>query len=211
MDEKTKRLIQLIKVAKSSYSEDNFVLVIPKFMSKAFVSFCSIREDLLLIKEFIERHEVEKHEILLSSLTYSIVSLYGKCFTDATITKSSKLEANQLFEENTELLSTHDYLMNLRHHFVAHRGETLSEVSIAYLLIPKGKGLPHVRFAQLKQMKFSDVETKNIKTLIDFILEILIKKIQKSGEKTYKGYLDNFTAEEMQFMTLNNMKEEKEE
>jgi len=210
MEAKTNRLISIIKDAKNSYSEDNFVLLIPRFVSKSFTSFCSMREDLILIKEYIRRLKNEEDSILKSALTYSSISLYGKCFTDATNKKAPKLEPKQIFTTKTELLDTHEYLMNLRHNFIAHRGDTEVEVEAAYLLIPKKDGEAQVRYSQLKQMSFHKEQHIKIIELVDFLLDIVMNKIEKTGEKTYSGFLnilDDFTPEQIQFMMVNNIKE----
>lgn len=208
MDKKTEKLIEIIKKAKDRYSEENLVLAIPGFLAKSFTSFCSMREDLLLIHEFLKRLETEKDKIICASLTYSLISLYGKCFTDASQTKAPKLEPNQLFEKGSNFEETHNFLMYLRHNFIAHRGDTESEVEAAYLLVPKVEGEPQVRYTQTKQMKFSHEEIGKVSQLIDYLLAMIIKKIQKSGQKTYDAYLKNFSANEMTFMMLNNLKEE---
>src|SRR5690554_1378004 len=208
MDKKTERLIDIIRDAKSKYSEENLVLAIPKFMSKSFTSFCSIREDLLLIKMYLERLEIEKDIIITSALTYSLISIYGKCFTDATKSKSPKLEPKQIFDENSSYLMTHEYLMELRHNFIAHRGDTENEVEAAYLLIPKEQGEPQVRYAQKKRMNLDSEKRKEISFLIDFLVPVVMEKIQKSGDKTYNALFDNFTPEQMSFMLINNVKDE---
>jgi len=209
MDKKTERLIDIIRDAKSKYSEENLVLVIPKFMSKSFTSFCSIREDLLLIKKYLEKLEIEKDVIISSALTYSLISIYGKCFTDATKSKSPKLEPKQIYEEGSNFLMTHDYLMDLRHNFIAHRGDTENEVEAAYLLIPKEEGEPQVRYAQKKRMNLNSEKRNEISELVEFLLPIVMDKIQKSGQKTYNALFDNFTPEQMSFMLINNVKDEK--
>jgi len=78
--------------------------------------------------------------------------LYGKCFTDASENSFPKLEPSELFSEGGEKFETHKYLMDLRHQFIAHRGDTASEVGVAYLLVPKSDSLDktRVQFNQLK-------------------------------------------------------------
>ena len=208
MSEKTNKIIKIIRDAKSAYSEDNIVLAIPKFMSKHFTSFCSMREDLLLIKQYIQRLDTETDLLVKSSFTYSAISLYGKCFTDASKVNAPKLEANQLFKNDIDLKKIHEYLMDLRHHFISHRGDTEGEVEVAYLLIPKEEGEPQVRYSRLKQMSFSKEQQNDIMRLADYLLEEVIRKIQKSGQKTYDAFFKNFTPDLMTIMALNNMRDD---
>jgi hypothetical protein len=206
MNEKNKKLLHIIKRVKEKHSDDNMVLVIPHFMSKSFTSFCSMREDLLIIKKYLERLFKEQDDIIQSALMYSSISLYGKCFTDATENKAPKLEPLQLFKDHIEIFNTHKYLMELRHKFISHRGNTAGEVEVSYLLVPNEREDAQVRYHRLKQISFDLNMQKKIKTLINFILESLERKIQKSGQKTYSAFIKNFTPEEMKFMIINNLK-----
>jgi len=140
MDERTRRLIELLRKSKEQHSDKFIILAVPELFSKKFVSNCSIREDLLLMKMYINKLKEYTDGVITSALTNSLISLYGKCFTDASKNKAPKLVPSEIFKEQEELKPTHDYLMELRHNFIAHRGETASEVGIAYLLIPKDEG-----------------------------------------------------------------------
>ena len=208
MDEATDRLIEIVRRVKSTYSEENIVLAIPGFLSKSFTSFCSMREDLILIKQYLKRMMVENDEVVKSALTYSSISLYGKCFTDAASSNAPKLEPNQLFVEGNEFHGTHEYLMNLRHHFISHRGVTDSEIEVSYLLVPWEGEQTQVRYSRLKKIAFDTEQRRSIDKLINYLLEKLAAKIQKSGQKVYKAYLKNFTPEQITQMMLNNMQDD---
>ena len=54
MDKTSERIIQLLKEAQEEFSDDHFIVVIPGFLSKKFSAYCSMREDLLLILEYIK-------------------------------------------------------------------------------------------------------------------------------------------------------------
>ena len=200
------KLIILLKDAQNKYSKENLVLSIPKFMSKSFNSYCSMRDDLITIKKYIQLLETEKDIIISSALTYSSISLYGRCFTDASNSKSPKLESSHIFNENSIYKRTHDYLMDLRHNFIAHRGETDSEISLAYILIPKQNGQLQVKYAQTKKINLDTEKKTEIQALVDHILDFLIIKIEKSAEKIYKSFFEQFTSEEINLMLLNNLK-----
>ena len=97
--------------------------------------------------------------------------------------------------------------MNLRHHFISHRGDTENEIKASFLLVPWKTGQPQVRYSRSKKMLFDTEQRQNIDKLIDYILENLATKIQKSGQKLYKAYLKNFTPEQMTYMMLNNVQD----
>jgi hypothetical protein len=207
---KADRLVSLIKAAKNQYSDDYFVLAVPQFLAKKFLTYCSMQDDLKLVQEFIARLKTEGDKIVRSAFLYSIVSLYGKCFTDATNDKLPKLEPAVLFNGSVEHLETHEYLMNLRHHFISHRGETSNETVMAYILIPKDERTAEqsqIRFWQLKQLFFEAGMLEHIETSVAFILAFLKEQIEKSGQKAYNGYMNSFTPEQMTFMMLNNVED----
>src|SRR6187402_2333988 len=120
MDKKTKHLIRLIKNAQTEYAENHLVVAIPGFLSKKFIAYCAMHEDLKRTLEYIKILRTDVDPIVKSALTYSLIALYGKCYTDASKNKFPKLESKNLFEENTPLSETHNFLMNLRHQFIAH-------------------------------------------------------------------------------------------
>ncbi len=204
---KKKKLLNLIKSAKAEYSDDNIIIAIPEIIAKKFIGYCSMREDILLIIEYLNGLSKGQSSTISSALTHAIIVLYGKCFTDASEAKYPKLEDNVIFNDQPEYKALHDFLMNLRHRFIAHRGETDSEVGAAFLMFPKeGKGETQVKYKQLKQCSLNAKEIASIKTLAEFLLEVVEKRIQKAGDKAHRGMFKNFSLNELQIMTLNNMK-----
>lgn len=207
MNKKDQRLLSIIKSAKAEYTDDNLVVIIPNIFSKGFTTFCSIREDLLMMKQYTLKLPLEKDDVIKSALMYSIISLYGKCFTDASKSKFPKLETD-VFNGKPAFKKTHDDIMELRHRFIAHRGDTESEVTAAFMLIPKedSSGV-EIKFKRLKQISFQSDKLKEIRELIDFLVKKLDFKIEKGAKKAKKGMLENFTPEQLAFMNLNNTKE----
>lgn len=210
MDKTTERYIQLIKNAQAEYSEEYFAVAIPGFMSKKFIAYCAMKRDLELVLEYIEFLKTNPQNATInSSLTFSTIALYGKCFTDASKNSYPKLEPNSLFANQDDFSKTHDFLMDLRHQFIAHRGKTESEIGIAFMLIPKkaGDSQSQIRFNQLKQYSFNTQKLTEFENLIKFIISELDKKIQKSGQKLHDGLFDNFTPEQLTLMVMNNAKD----
>ena len=208
MDKKTDRLIHLIKQAQEQYSNEYLVIAIPGFISKKFIAYCAMKEDFELILEYIGILRQKPIGAIKSSLTYSLISLYGKCFTDASKNNFPKLESSDLFQEGDGNIETHNSMMELRHQFIAHRGDTESEVGISYMLVPKNDKIENsqIRFGQLKQVAFSEEEINKIESLIKFLIAKVLDKIQKSGQKVYDGMLKIFTPEQLTLMLMNNAK-----
>ena len=98
--------------------------------------------------------------------------------------------------------------MDLRHQFIAHRGETENEIGISYMLVPKKDAVEkaQIRFSQLKQISFSGEDLIRIESLVNFVLEKLQEKIEKSGQKVYEGMFNLYSAEQLSLMMINNAK-----
>jgi hypothetical protein len=210
MDKATERYIQLIKNAQTEYSEQYFAVAIPGFMSKKFIAYCAMKGDLEMVLNYIEFLKTRPLDLTIkSSLTFSIIALYGKCFTDASKNSYPKLEPNVLFVDQEDFFKTHKFLMDLRHQFIAHRGKTESEIGIAFMLIPKkvGDSQSQIKFNQIKQYSFDIEKLIEFEHLMKYIISDLEKKIQKSGQKLYDGLLENFTPEQLTFMAINNAKD----
>jgi hypothetical protein len=208
MDTKTERLIHLIKQAQEKYSDEYLVLTVPGFISKKFIAYCSMKEDQELILQYINELRQNPSGIIKSSLSYSLISLYGKCFTDASKNSYPKLEPSDLFKDGDDNNETHKYLINLRHQFIAHRGDTENEIGISYMLVPKTHNTDktQMRFSQLKMTSFSEKELTRIESLVKYIIEKLFEKMQKSGQKAHDSMMDLFTPEQLSLMLMNGAK-----
>lgn len=208
MDNKTDRLIHLIKQAQEHYSKDYLVLAVPGSISKKFIAYCAMKEDLELILQYIVELRKEPPGIIKSALSYSLISLYGKCFTDASKNSLPKLEPSELFKEGEENYETHNDLMALRHQFIAHRGDTENEIGISYMLVPKGGALEQteMRFSQLKMVGFSKEDLDRFERLIKDLIHRLLEKIEKSGQKVHDGMLTLFSPEQLGLMLMNSAK-----
>lgn len=208
MDNTAERLIALIQRAQKEHEKDYYLFIIPQFLSKKFISHCAMKEDVSLLTDYIKLLRTENSITIKSSLTYSLIVLYGKFFTDASHNKNSKLEAKHLFAQNENEMKNHEMLMNLRHNFVAHRGETDSEIGIAFMIVPK-IGEPddkQMRFSQLKQYSFSTAQLNKIEKLLNVINRYLEDSVQKQGQKLNDSYLKIFTPEQISLMVMNNKK-----
>ncbi|WP_116787829.1 hypothetical protein [Flavobacterium psychrotrophum] len=206
---KEKRLIELVRAIQQEYGQNFYIYAIPGFLSRNFMAYCAMRQDLELLLKYIDELSSNNYDtVIKSSLTYGIITLYGKCYTDASHYKSAKLEAKDLFKQNPEHLHTHNELMKMRHHFIAHRGDTENEVTVTYMLVDMNKnGLEdQIKFRRLKQAGFSEEHLMNIKALAQFIIKCLEPKIQKSGDKVHKALFEIFSPEQITLMLMNNAK-----
>lgn len=197
MDKKDEKTIELLRRVKNKFGNDNTLLLIPhnirKNAARHFISYCSMHEDLVQIKKYLETLQHPVDVTIKSALTYSIISLYGKCFTDATSTNSPKLEANKLFKSKPRLQATHEFLINLRHNFIAHRGDTAAEREVVYLLIPNNKEKEtQIKYGRIKQVSFNNEQKTQILELVNFIIIELQRKIEKKRSTVVKWLYNEF-------------------
>ncbi|MGS2761838.1 hypothetical protein [Sinomicrobium sp. M5D2P9] len=209
METQDEKLIYLIKKAVAEYGTENNVVAIPGFLSKNFIAYCSMREDILLSLQYIEYlRTIPTDTVIRSALNYTLISNYGKCFTDASKSKSPKLEPSKIFENHEDFIKTHEFIMGLRHEFIAHRGKTDSEAGIAFMVFPVGRPDENtqIRFKQLKDISFKEDRVLEIEKLLNFIISVLEKKIEKCTNKIYKSFFELFTEKEISVMIMNGIK-----
>jgi hypothetical protein len=196
---------EIIRQAQKRLCDENFVYVIPKFISKKAEGYFSMRIDISFLLESIEQLLQHQHnEIVRTSLWTSIISIHGKCFTDASNAGYPKLEINDLSDNYLEI---HNHLMNLRHNFIAHRGITKFESSSLFMLIPKNDEISEkakIRLLGLKQTFPNNDELILYKDYFLYLLELVNKKIQKSVEKANKGFF-NLDPEIGKYFLINNL------
>lgn len=196
MDKKKLLTIKLLERIKAE-NTDSYNYVIPNFISKKLIDYHSIRNDLLQViratQILIERKDNED-PIVKACIWHSIIITYGKCFTDTSVSKRTKLEINSVITDSEiELKKIHDKLIHLRHNFIAHRGDNEYEISIAFLKIPKNNDndfeTSNYKIKSLTRFNPSVVELQSYIILFDCIKNSVERKMQKQGEKTHNGFI----------------------
>lgn len=205
MEDKVERMKRVIDTAKRDFSDDYHLFLIPQMFSKRFIAYTSMKKDLERNSEYINLLRQRPGELIESALTYALISLYGKCFTDASKNGYPKLNPKEIFEDGSELEETHDVLMDLRHQFIAHRGDTESEVGIAYSIIPKTDDslAQQIRFQQVKRSSFSTEDLGKLETLHIHLMQYLSPMIEKWANKAARGFNENLSVQEMTALYLN--------
>lgn len=201
----------LLKEAQSEFAQDNMVIMIPKIFGKKFIAYCAMREDLLLALRYIKLLKSEKYNeenTIKSALTYSIVTMYGKCFTDASKDRYPKLESSVIFKnEYADLMEVHLEIMNIRHKFIAHRGETKNELGVSFLVYPNDyEEDPQLRFKQLKLNGFGDVQLAKFEEIIDYLVSFVEGLIENNGKRLSSRMLKEFSLKELATLSINHVK-----
>lgn len=152
----------------------------------------NIIEWLALAKEVFESLDEIKHfqepdlkkNLLLKSLFVSIVTIYGKCFTEAK-GRRFMLERKHVPEEYKYL---HDYLMDTRHNFAAHKGIYAFDTSELCLIISGTKKNPDMKlYSERNQInyKMDAGEIEKCQELCGHLRGFLKNKIENLIEKIF--------------------------
>ncbi len=187
----------LEKIRQENSESANFL--IPKLFSKKLIDYNSIRNDLVHIIDSTEtlismRRSNSGSNTIRTCLWHSIIITYGKCFTDASFSRRTKLEISTILSQDDVVCKkTHSKLMELRHNYVAHRGDNENDISVVFLKIPKDAEInyksSHYKIKSLRSASPSYNQLENYLRLFIKVLNIVEVKLQKQGEKTHKGYM----------------------
>jgi hypothetical protein len=90
--------------------------------------------------------------------------------------------------------------MDLRHNFVAHRGETDNEHAIVFMKVPKGDltGKTEYRIKSSRAINASNERLRECLKLFAHIQQIVEEKLQKQTKKVHKRFLHEFDDKEME-------------
>jgi len=188
-EEKEEQLDNDIK--NHSDTKQTLTFKIPNHLERKNVAYYSIILDLETCKKALLRLKKRNREIVRTSLFTTVIILYGKCFTDSSSTKSPKLELD-CFEDFDNLKKLHQILMNMRHNFVAHRGETEHEYGKAYFQIFPKTMKWGIKVGLQRRFSFERNEIPDYIKLVDFLLKITVEKYEKVGKKILEHIITNY-------------------
>ena len=179
------------------HGENNHLVMIPKTISRKPIGYSTMKFDFELINEFSKILAENINNYVGSTASYSIIALYGKCFTSSD-NGYPKLEEKEIFKNRPEFANAHEYLMDLRNRFIAHRTEHIDELGIAYLSIDKETKRTEMRYSLMKMSVISPKKMEVLQRLFEYVYNIILEKLNKSGNKTYKGLMNKYTPEELE-------------
>ena len=213
MTEKEKAIADIYNAVKATYPQ-NLLYVMPVELSKKLKSFMLIREDLSFISNIAQelislRESANSNPTIELALWQSILITYGKCFTENKA-GFSKLEKSLLEKHDNKYELLHEHLMELRHSYIAHRGDTAHEQAMVFIKVSKtGRMLYRDTEDIIISRKQASPRVSDLKSIIK-LLGLLIKeatiKIQKSGDKAHNAFLKKYTPEQAKCLLVNNMK-----
>ena len=205
--EKIKKILTAIQANNDGSTID---FAVPGYAAKRVIAYQSMRSDLIQCREsVVELFNKKNNDIIRSSLFHTIVILYGKCFTDATSSKSPKLELVD-FGQNKSVIPFHEELMDMRHNFVAHRGSSKHDLGVAFLSLGVGDLSRQVRVRQVKRKSLDENRLLNYIELFDFLIRIVEEKFRKEAEKLWNHMLQKYTPNQIAVLKIAGPTGEKE-
>ncbi|RQO64356.1 hypothetical protein DBR40_25805 [Pedobacter sp. KBW01] len=212
MTEKEKAIADIYNAVKATYPQ-NLLYVMPVELSKKLKSFMLIREDLSFVSNIVQelislRESGNSNPTIELALWQSILITYGKCFTENK-TGFSKLEKSLLEKHDNKYELLHEHLMELRHSYIAHRGDTAHEQAMVFIKVSKtgvmlDRDTEDIIIAR-KQASPRVSDLKAIKDLVDLLIKEATIKIQKSGDKAHNAFLQKYTPEQAKCFLVNKM------
>lgn len=165
--------------------------VVPEILVKKVAGYKEIEQDLTFCKDVIQECLTKDlNPTIRESCLYSIITIYGKCFTDASSNKSPKLEDFDI--EGLDFNILHKRIMDLRHNYIAHRGNSNSIINFIYLSVNVSTFDAHFLGKQRKLVALSPSEFEQLINLIDYLLAKVKLKYNKAALKACKGFLSEF-------------------
>ena len=210
MDEK-EAIKKIIETIQQENDGEHIDYIIPGYAANKVIGYQSMRHDLMLCKDAIIKLLKDDHnETISSALFYTFIALYGKCFTDASSSKSPKFDRTDFSKDHQHLLDTHNEIMDMRHNFVAHRGSTQHEIGFAYL---KLNTKDYSRQVRVKQIKRTGPKPENLSKyieLLDYLIALSEKKFYDAGVKVWDHMLKEYPPDMMAGLKLSGPTQEEE-
>ena len=121
--------------------------------------------------------------IPMESIFVTIIMMYAKCFDESSNRRKIKLSKSFFAGANEEIKQQHEHLMEIRHKFLAHAGNTELENYELLIGIHEDDGI-EIKFSpeNYKTLTGEVVEEKELIPLIDEILKRVEDKIVKLSE-----------------------------
>ena len=165
-------------------------------IGKSLVGYEVIKRDLkdcLIVLESLQSTVIDD-PILQNALWESFITKYGRCFADANKGRGTRLEARDVFNENSSNLKDHhEFLVNERNNFSAHAGDSDSDVfEVRLALKPVSKGKEKLGFyisrdivisATPEALKEHVLLISHVISFVDSKLDGIYKRIKEDYDK----------------------------
>ena len=209
MDDTNNVRLRIIEKIQSKNDGEHIEFALPNYIGKNLIAYQSMRGDILLCLDASQKllsNNREYDDTIRGSLWRTIIALYGKCFIDATGSKSPKLEVKDCAFDEPILLETHNKLLQLRHNFVAHRGETDQDIGVSYLKLRLSDLKRSVWVSQHKRNSPDNADLENYIFLFKHLINVVESKFEKLAEKAWDHMLRTYTIEQLALLKISGPK-----
>lgn len=194
---------------------DTLNFAVPAAIANHVAGFMLIRQDLLFVKDALEKIIIFKEQAeqqgliadatITEGLWYSTICVYGKCFNSNKGGLSS-LEEKDIFglTENDDLRKMHIKIMGYRNSFVAHRDATDLEGVVVFMKIPRAGELGDLTEFQMRSYQATSLVPELITfiDIVNFVIEKVESKIESKMQRVHDGYLRNFEPRLMRHLMI---------
>ena len=159
--------------------------------AKRLSGLSQIMHDLSQAKELMTLIDRVGNDEIKYSLWMSSVVTYAKCFISANNGRGIKLEEKHINKFNPESLNYHKGLIELRHSYFAHAGNSESiRARIGIILSPihKDKEVLGANYFMLKQQIITDENIKLFCCLCDGVYKV----VEEMSNKTHKKLIEEY-------------------
>ena len=178
-----------------------FIEIEPKFKSQ-FIGYIQIFYDLQFVKKCLvylsQIYNNSELDFIKQTVWESFIIKYAKCFTKAEGRKV-KLEANDLYKNNSGQMEIHHELMELRHQHIAHGGNSKNEFIDSFFALHPDKISPPVGiYHQIKRAFCAGIDNINkYITVVNALTELVYQKIFLLQFKYQKELLESNKLEDL--------------
>jgi len=163
-------------------------------VAKQHLGYEQMKNDLIICSELIRYLEGNhtNNPFISNAVWESIIVKYGRCFVSASEGRGIKLEKSKVFDvASSNIKNMHEHMMNERHNFAAHAGNSDSDVisSRLALMPPKtGKELVMIYSSRDFVISPDDSTIKEIQSLIAHVIKHIDSKLDKIFQKLKDEY-----------------------
>lgn len=174
----------------------------PSEFSKTIISYQNMLSDLSFCHSALIRLRDQKlDDVMAPCAFFSFVIIYGRCFTDASKSSYSRLDES-VFVANSNLLQTHIKIMNLRHDYVAHRGNSEENLGIAYMIFNIQTLQPAAHGKSISRVTPDKEDYGSYLNLLEFLMHRLREKFVKASIKVWNRLRENYSDSKISEMII---------
>jgi len=195
LKEKEEGLRFIWEKIKNENDGNHIDFAIPGYLQKKMETLHAMLEDVSICKNAALTLLEKKYDdpLIKKCCFYSMIVLYGKCFTDASNAKRTKLEARDVISDlNPTLITTHQKIMKIRHNYVAHNGDDENDYGFVYLKLNIRTLMREVKSKKIRRSSLDKQDLRYFVELCQNVLDKIETMAHKYAERVWKNMLKDY-------------------